>query len=76
MRHFPLLGVLSQCGGGGQGTEVGWGAAPDARHRVSTEVTFGRGDLSVCPLGSLQGPRNILSLFGGVSPRGAHRGKH
>ena len=49
---------------------------PPSRVRVSTEVTFGRGDLSVCPLGGFIGrPMNILFLVGGVSPRGPHRDK-
>ena len=46
------------------------------RFRVGTEVTFGRGDLSVCPQGAFWGPMNLLFLIGGVSPRGPHRDKH
>ena len=45
------------------------------RSRVTTDVTFGRGDLSVCPLG-VKVPMNVLLLIGGVSPRGPHRDKH
>ena len=44
--------------------------------RVSTEVTFGRGDLSVCPLGGFTwGQRNVLFLTGGVSPQGSPQGQ-
>ena len=44
--------------------------------RVSTEVTFGRGDLSVCPIGVFIGPMHLLFLIGGVPPRGPNRDKH
>ena len=44
--------------------------------RLSTEVTFGRGDLSVCPLGGFAGAMNRLLLIGGVSPRGCPQGQH
>ena len=50
------------------------------RHRVSAEVTFGRGDLSVCPLGGLTGahehPISNRILIGGMSPRAAHWDKN
>ena len=47
-----------------------------AGDRVSTGVTFGRGDLSVCPPGVSIGAQGVLFLLGGVSPRGPHRDKH
>ena len=37
------------------------------RGRVSTEVAFGRGDLSDFPLGPSKGPMNSLFSIGGVS---------
>ena len=45
---------------------------------VSTEVTFGRGDLSFVPLGALQGPTNsrIISNWRGVPEGSTHRDKH
>ena len=47
---------------------------PPVRLRAGTEVSFGRGDLSVCPLGgALQGPMNLFFPIGGVSPRGPRR---
>ena len=72
----PLRG---QCALGGARCAYRPGPPNEARRRmlrggpgrVSTEVAFGRGDLSVCPLG--QGPGSILFLIGGVSPRGPHR---
>ena len=42
--------------------------------RVSTEVTFGRGDLSVCPIGGSIGARNILLLTGEECPPGVPTG--
>ena len=44
-------------------------------YRVSTEVTFGRGDLSVCPLGGLIGAQECLVSHWRVSPRGPHEDK-
>eukprot|EP00972_Heterocapsa_arctica_P018840 2784731-Heterocapsa_arctica.AAC.1 len=45
-----------------------------------TEVTFGRGALSVCPSGALWGPRNnLILIIGGVpqgSPWGPQGDKH
>ena len=46
-------------------------------YMLSTAVTFGRGDLSVCPLGVVRGgPGTCFFLIGGVSPGGPHRDKH
>ena len=47
-------------------------------HRESTEGTFGRGDLSVCPLGGLTGAlERLISNWRGVPPHwGPHRDKH
>ena len=43
--------------------------------RVCAEVTFSRGDLSVCPLGGFTGHREyVISNWRGV--RGPHRDKH
>ena len=43
--------------------------------RVSTEVTFGRGDLSVCPLGVFIGAQECLvSNWRGV-PQGSPQGQ-
>ena len=52
--------------------------APVPYSRVSAEVTFGRGDLSVCPLGGFTGAHDhlISFLIGGVSPRGPRRDNH
>ena len=36
--------------------------APLARTRVGTEVTFGRGDLIVCPLGGFPGAQEYLII--------------
>ena len=52
----------------------GLGAVPVCR--ASTEVTFGRGDLSVCPLGGFTGAQeHLISTWRGV-PQGSHREKH
>ena len=39
----------------------------------STGVTFGLGDLGVCPLGGFAGARECL--IGGVSPQGSPQGQ-
>ena len=42
--------------------------------RVNAEVTtFAEVTLVFVPLGAVQGPRNVLFLTGGVSPRGPYR---
>ena len=53
----------------------GWSWHPFPYIPVSSEATFGRGDLSECPVGTLQGPRNTSFRSGGVSPWGPHRDK-
>ena len=40
-----------------------------SHHRVSTEVTFGRGDLSVSPLGGFTGAQKGFFLLGEGSPQ-------
>ena len=45
-------------------------------NRVSTESPLAEVTLVFVLLGALQGPVSVLSLTGGVSPRGPHRDKH
>ena len=42
---------------------------------ISTEVTFGRGDLSVCPLGGFPGAHEYLLSNRRVVPQGAPQGR-
>ena len=43
--------------------------------RVSTDVTFGRGDLSVCPLGGFIGAlEHLISTWRGI-PQGSPQGQ-
>ena len=44
-------------------------------HRVSTEVTFGRGDLSVCPLRGFTGAQECLTFNRRVVPQGSPQGQ-
>ena len=50
---------------------------PIPEHQISTEVTFDRGDLSVCPLEVFTGAREQhFSKWGGRPPRGPSRDEH
>ena len=49
--------------------------AKDISIRVSTKVTFGRGDLSICPLGGFTGAQeHLISNWRGV-PQGCPQGQ-
>ena len=67
-----ILFTTAEAGEAGEAEEVG--AA--ARSRLSAGVAYWpRRYLVSVALGALQGPMNILSLIGGVSPRGPPQGQ-